>query len=357
MKTNLTLALVASITGLFALAGCGATGAANCGDGESFQEGGQTYCLYAQGIIEEGFTCPRGADYQFGYEQGAVCSPQPALPPALDSKAEAIGFGAAVSAPAGWDDTDGSPIPAEDGVGLPNPGETNSDDGSDPGDDTPGEPTDPTEPTEPSEVPIPPPNATQNQCAAGNPWYHFGDEIEQIYGAEGLTFKTNVDDASLTLTLDGIEGDFSFQINIARLNKTTGRNVMTLEASSPDNNSRSEVSFHLDDGVLNTLNGGTSAFNGFAGGGIEQELGPDEAFVSGYMKLSRVGEEIRIEHDINEDMEPAATATDGFFGDKTASITLTIEGDIAGTELATLNSIEGTGSYLVDDELACDLGE
>lgn len=348
MKTNLTLALVASITGLFTLAGCGATGAANCGDGESFQEGGQTYCLYTQDIIEEGFTCPRGADYQFGYERGTACSPQPALPPALDSKAEALGFGAAISAPVGWDDTAGSPIPTEDGVGLPNPGETNSNDGGDPGNGAPGDP---------AEAPSPPPNATQNQCIAGNPWYHFGDEIEQLYGADGLTFKTNVDDATLTLSLDGIEGDFSFRINIARFNKTTRRNTMTLEASSPDNNSRAEVSFHLNDGVLNTSNSGTSALNSFAGAGLEQELGPDEAFVSGHMKLSRVGEDLRVEHDVNEDMEPMFFSTDGFFGDKTVSITLTITGDIAGTELATLDSIEGTGSYLVDDELACDLGE
>ena len=63
------------LTPLFALSACGpATTPVDCGGGESFESGSETFCVYRSAITEEGFSCP--ADLSVSKRLGAlvVCS-------------------------------------------------------------------------------------------------------------------------------------------------------------------------------------------------------------------------------------------------------------------------------------------
>ncbi len=63
------------LTPLFFLSACGpATTAVDCGDGESFEAGGETYCVYRSAITEEGFTCPSDVSTGRRLEGLVVCS-------------------------------------------------------------------------------------------------------------------------------------------------------------------------------------------------------------------------------------------------------------------------------------------
>lgn len=82
--------------------GCSDTLDETCGRGESLEVDGDTYCIYRQEIIEEGFDCPQNLQSDFQFEGGTVCAPSNNLPPEVEDHVKDEDFGELVSAPDGW---------------------------------------------------------------------------------------------------------------------------------------------------------------------------------------------------------------------------------------------------------------
>lgn len=83
--------------------GCSETLDETCGRGEPLEANGETYCIYRQEIIEEGFDCPQDLQASFQFEGGTVCAPSSNnLPPAVEDHIKDENFGELISAPEGW---------------------------------------------------------------------------------------------------------------------------------------------------------------------------------------------------------------------------------------------------------------
>jgi len=66
----------------------------SCGQGESVDIEANIYCVYEQGIIEEGFRCPEGLPVQHNFEDFVACSEREGLPDGFEEEVQSrTGYG------------------------------------------------------------------------------------------------------------------------------------------------------------------------------------------------------------------------------------------------------------------------
>ena len=154
-----------------ASAGCSEPLDETCGRGDALEVDGQTYCVYRQEIIEEGFDCPQDLQSGFQFENGVVCGPSNSnqLPPPVEEYVGMEDFGELVSGPEGW----------QVGEEMPN---TSTGGG------------------------IEPFPAAPMSCSTGLPWQVTTQDATLTYDANG----GDPADGALSISLDGAQGGEAF---------------------------------------------------------------------------------------------------------------------------------------------------